>query len=117
MHSIGFREGYELPVLTGAPRRVACEATMPTSAELLATASKRLYPNYRPAPIVFARGRGCELFDVEGRRWLDLCAGVAVCSVGHAHPKLVSAISEQAARLMHVSNYFYNEENVLLADE
>jgi len=88
-----------------------------TSAELLATASKRLYPNYRPAPIVFARGKGCELFDVEGRRWLDLCAGVAVCAVGHAHPKLVKAIAEQAARLMHVSNYFYNEENVLLADE
>ena len=90
---------------------------MPTSAELLATASKRLYPNYKPAPMVLARGRGCELFDVDGRRWLDLCAGVAVCSVGHAHPKLVAAISEQAARLMHVSNYFFNEENILLADE
>ncbi|HSO41160.1 MAG TPA: acetylornithine transaminase [Labilithrix sp.] len=90
---------------------------MPTSAELLAIASKRLYPNYKPAPIVFARGKGCELFDVEGRRWLDLCAGVAVCSVGHAHPTLVKAIAEQAARVMHVSNYFYNEENILLADE
>jgi acetylornithine/N-succinyldiaminopimelate aminotransferase len=90
---------------------------MSKSAELLATASKRLYPNYRPAPIVFARGRGCELFDVEGRRWLDLCAGVAVCSVGHAHPRHVKAIAEQAARLMHVSNYFFNEENILLADE
>ena len=90
---------------------------MPTSAELLATASKRLYPNYKPASIVFARGRGCELFDVDGRRWLDLCAGVAVCSVGHAHPRLVKTIADQAARLMHVSNYFYNEENILLADE
>jgi acetylornithine/N-succinyldiaminopimelate aminotransferase len=90
---------------------------MPTSAELLATAAKRLYPNYKPAAIVFARGKGCELFDVDGRRWLDLCAGVAVCSVGHSHPRLVKAISEQAARLMHVSNYFYNEENILLADE
>ena len=90
---------------------------MPTSAELLATASKRLYPNYKPAPMVLARGKGCELFDVDGRRWLDLCAGVAVCSVGHAHPKLTGTIAEQAARLMHVSNYFYNEENVLLADE
>ena len=90
---------------------------MPTSAELLATASKRLYPNYKPAPIVFARGKGCELFDVEGRRYLDLCAGVAVCSVGHAHPTLAKTIGEQAARLMHVSNYFYNEENILLADE
>lgn len=90
---------------------------MPTNAELLATASKRLYPNYKPAPMVLARGKGCEVWDVEGSRWLDLCAGVAVCSVGHAHPKLASAIAEQAARLMHVSNYFFNEENVRLADE
>ena len=90
---------------------------MSTSAELLAIAAKRLYPNYKPAAMVLSRGRGCELFDVDGRRWLDLCAGVAVCSVGHAHPKLVTAISEQAARVMHVSNYFYNEENIRLADE
>ncbi len=89
---------------------------MSKSAELLALAQKRLYPNYKPAPIVVARGKGCELFDVDGRRWLDLAAGVAVCAVGHAHPKLVAALSEQAARVMHVSNYFYNEENVLLAD-
>src|SRR3954467_10893069 len=104
-------------VFTSAGRRVPSEPTMPTSAELLAIASKRLYPNYKPAGMVLARGKGCELFDVEGKRWLDLCAGVAVCSVGHAHPKLVSAIAEQAARLMHTSNYFYNEENILLADE
>ena len=89
---------------------------MSKSAELLALAQKRLYPNYKPAPIMVARGKGCELFDVDGRRWLDLAAGVAVCAVGHAHPKLVAAVSEQAARVMHVSNYFYNEENVLLAD-
>src|SRR3954451_21980280 len=82
--------------------------------ELLALAQKRLYPNYKPAPIMLARGKGCELFDVDGRRWLDLAAGVAVCSVGHAHPKLVATLAEQAARLIHVSNYFYNEENVLL---
>ncbi|MEO6575712.1 MAG: acetylornithine/succinylornithine family transaminase, partial [Polyangiaceae bacterium] len=67
-------------------------------------------------PVVFARGLGCELFDVDGKRYLDLCAGVAVCAVGHAHPKLVRAITEQAAKVMHVSNYFYNEPNILLAD-
>ena len=92
-------------------------STRPTSAELLAIAGKRLYPNYKPAPIVVHRGRGCDLFDVDGKRWLDLCAGVAVCAVGHAHPKLVAAIADQAARVAHVSNYFWNEENVLLADE
>lgn len=97
--------------------RLESASTMPTHAELLAIASKHLYPNYKPAPIVVHRGRGCDLFDVDGRRWLDLCAGVAVCAVGHAHPKLVAAIAEQAARVAHVSNYFYNEENILLADE
>ncbi len=90
---------------------------MPSNSEMLETARKRLYPNYRQAGIVFARGRGCELFDGDGHRWLDLCAGVAVCSVGHAHPVLARAIGEQAATLMHVSNYFYNEPNVALADE
>lgn len=90
---------------------------MSTNAELLAIAKKRLYGNYKPAPFVLARGEGCDLWDVEGNRYLDLCAGVAVCSVGHAHPKLARAVAEQAGRVMHVSNYFYNEPNVLLADE
>lgn len=97
--------------------RLECASTMVTRDDLLATASKRLYPNYKPAPIVIHRGRGCDLFDVDGRRWLDLCAGVAVCAVGHAHPRLVAAIAEQAARVAHVSNYFYSEENIRLADE
>jgi len=90
---------------------------MTSSAELLGLASTRLYGNYKPAPIVFVRGKGCELFDVEGRRWLDFAAGVAVCAVGHGHPKLSRAIAEQAAQLMHVSNYFLNEQGILLADE
>jgi acetylornithine/N-succinyldiaminopimelate aminotransferase len=90
---------------------------MATNDELVALARRRLYPNYKPAPIAFVRGRGCALFDLAGRRWLDLCAGIAVCSVGHAHPVLAQAISAQSARLMHVSNYFYNEPNIRLADE
>ena len=89
----------------------------PTNADLVALARQRLYPNYKPAPLALVRGKGCELFDADGRRWLDLCAGVAVCSVGHAHPTLVRAIAEQAAAVMHVSNYFYNEPNIRLADE
>ena len=90
---------------------------MTTNAELVAIARQRLYPNNRPAPIAFVRGRGCELFDADGRRWLDLCAGVAVCSVGHGHPVLARAIADQAAALMHVSNYFLNEPNIRLAEE
>jgi acetylornithine/N-succinyldiaminopimelate aminotransferase len=84
---------------------------------LVALARQRLYPNYKPAPLALVRGRGCKVFDADGRRWLDLCAGVAVCAVGHGHPVLARAIAEQAASLMHVSNYFYNAPNIRLADE
>jgi acetylornithine/N-succinyldiaminopimelate aminotransferase len=89
---------------------------MSKGSELLSLAQKRLYPNYKPAPMILARGKGCELFDVDGKRWLDMAAGVAVVSVGHSHPKLAAALSEQTTLLMHTSNYFYNEQNVLLAD-
>jgi acetylornithine/N-succinyldiaminopimelate aminotransferase len=89
---------------------------MSSNADLVALAKQHLYPNYRPAPFALVRGRGCELFDAEGRRMLDLCAGIAVCVVGHAHPTLVRAIADQAATLMHVSNWFYNEPNIRLAD-
>jgi len=85
--------------------------------ELLALAKRYLYPNYRPAPFVLRSGRGCELFDTEGRRYLDMTAGVAVCTVGHAHPTLAATVAAQSQRLEHVSNWFYNEENILLAQE
>jgi len=90
---------------------------MSSNADLVALARRHLYPNYKPAPVAFVRGRGCALFDADGRRWLDLSAGIAVCSVGHGHPVHARAIAEQAASLMHVSNYFYNEPNVRLAAE
>ncbi|MCL2447538.1 MAG: aspartate aminotransferase family protein [Polyangiaceae bacterium] len=90
---------------------------MSSNADLVALARRHLYPNYKPAPVAFVRGRGCELFDADGRRYLDLSAGIAVCSVGHAHPVHARAIAEQAASLMHVSNYFYNEPNIRLAGE
>jgi acetylornithine/N-succinyldiaminopimelate aminotransferase len=92
-------------------------ASTPGARDLLALADKRLLGNYRPARVVMARGQGTELFDVEGRRYLDFCAGVAVCSLGHAHPELVRVVSTQVARLVQVSNYVFNEENVLLAEE
>jgi len=90
---------------------------MSSNAELLALAERCLYPNYRPGPFVLERGRGCELWDVEGKRYLDLSAGVAVCSVGHAHPKYVQAVSEQVATLGHVSNWFYNARNIRAAEK
>ena len=87
------------------------------SAELVEIGKRRLLGNYRPAPVVFVRGEGCMLEDKNGTRYLDCAAGVAVDALGHAHPRIVRRIADQAAKVMHVSNYFYNEENILLADE
>ena len=81
----------------------------PRGPALVAAGQARLLGNYRQAPIVLARGSGSELWDVDGRRYLDLCAGVAVSSLGHAHPRLSAALAEQAGRLIQASNYFYNE--------
>jgi acetylornithine/N-succinyldiaminopimelate aminotransferase len=98
----------------GSERAVSAQSSVEP---LLAIGQKRLLGNYRQAPMVLDRGKGCEVFDTEGRRYLDLCAGVAVSALGHAHPRLTAAIAEQAGRLLHASNYFYNAENCRLADE
>ncbi len=87
-----------------------------SQAEWVATAEQVLLRNYRQPPFVLTHGRGARLWDTEGRSYLDLCAGIAVCSVGHAHPRLVEAVAEQAARLMHVSNLFYNDRAIELAE-
>jgi acetylornithine/N-succinyldiaminopimelate aminotransferase len=90
---------------------------MTTNQALVSAAREVLLGNYRSNPFVFREGKGCRLTDVEGKRYLDLCAGIAVVSVGHCHPELTRAIAEQASQLMHVSNLFYNERNIELATE
>ena len=84
--------------------------------DLVAAGRRLLTNNYRQAPIVFARGEGCTLFDVDGRRYLDMTAGIAVCVLGHGHPGLADAIAAQARRLLHVSNLYYSEQQLQLAD-
>jgi predicted acetylornithine/succinylornithine family transaminase len=84
--------------------------------ELQALEERYLMQTYRRAPVEFVRGEGALLWDSEGREYLDFLAGISVCSVGHCHPDVVSAIREQAGRLMHVSNLFYSEPMVRLAE-
>jgi acetylornithine/N-succinyldiaminopimelate aminotransferase len=72
---------------------------------------------YNPLPVAFARGEGCWLWDTNGKRYLDALAGIAVSGLGHAHPKLVKAISEQAAKLIHTSNLVQVPEQEALADK
>jgi len=68
-------------------------------------------------PVTFTKGEGVWLWDDKGEKYLDALAGVAVNGLGHAHPKLVKAISEQAGRLIHVSNIYQIAEQVALADK
>jgi acetylornithine/N-succinyldiaminopimelate aminotransferase len=84
--------------------------------DLVAAGRRLLINNYRQAPIVMARGEGCTLFDVEGRRYLDMTAGIAVCVLGHGHQGLAEAIAAQARRLVHVSNLYFIEAQLQLAD-
>ena len=63
-------------------------------------------PTYQRAPVAFTHGEGCRLFDRAGRRYLDFAAGIAVCGLGHAHPKLVAALNAQAQKFWHCSNLF-----------
>jgi predicted acetylornithine/succinylornithine family transaminase len=65
-------------------------------------------PVFGPPAIMFVRGRGTELWDSEGRRYLDFLCGLAVTSLGHAHPAVTAALAEQAGELLHVSNFFAN---------
>jgi len=88
---------------------------MTTESDLVSAGQTYLYPNYRQPAFVFVRGEGSLLFDASGKRYLDLYAGIAVSTLGHAHPKLTAAIAQQAGQLLHVSNYFYNAPNVQLA--
>lgn len=84
--------------------------------DMLRKASKVQLGNYAPAPFVLTEGHGRRVTDVNGREYLDLSGGISVLSVGHSHPTLVAAIAEQAGRLMHVSNIFYNDRAVELAE-
>jgi acetylornithine/succinyldiaminopimelate/putrescine aminotransferase len=88
---------------------------MAKTEQLIDTAKRVQLGNYKPAPVVLKEGRGVRVRDVEEREYLDLSAGLAVTSVGHGHPKLAAAIAEQAARLMHVSNLWYNDRAIELA--
>jgi acetylornithine/N-succinyldiaminopimelate aminotransferase len=85
--------------------------------EEIADLEKRfLLPTYNRYPVAFERGKGVFLFDFEGKRYLDFVAGLGVNALGHAHPRIVKTIREQAARIVHLSNLYYNEYQGALAE-
>ena len=76
---------------------------------------KVMVPNYNPQQMVPVRGRGSRVWDQEGKEYIDFAGGIAVTSLGHSHPALVSTIKEQAEKLWHLSNIFTNEPALRLA--
>ena len=75
-----------------------------------------LMPNYGTPALALARGDGCRVWDADGREYLDLFAGIAVSSLGHAHPALTEAVSRQVSLIAHTSNLFLHEPEIILAE-
>jgi acetylornithine aminotransferase len=73
-------------------------------------------PNYGVPPLAISRGQGCRVRDADGREYLDLIAGIAVSSLGHAHPAIVEAVSRQVAEVAHTSNLYLHEREIELAE-
>ena len=86
-------------------------------AVLQALERAHVIPSYARQPVEFVRGEGALLFDDTGREYLDFLCGISVTNIGHCHPAVVAAIREQAGRLMHVSNLFYTEPAMRLAEQ
>ena len=74
-------------------------------------------PTFNRYPLVFERAKGAKVWDVEGKEYIDVLAGIAVNNVGHCHPKVVEAVQQQAAKLIHISNFFMSVPQVKLAQK
>ena len=79
--------------------------------------TNHVMPTYGRFPLTLVEGKGARVRDEAGREYLDFCMGIAVCSLGHSHPRLVNAIQQQAAKLIHVSNLYLTEHQGLMAKE
>lgn len=90
----------------------------PIAQSIIERDSAVISPSYpRSSPLVMDHGRGCELWDVDGNRFLDFAAGIAVVSTGHSHPKVVKAIQQQAEKFIHISSDYYHEAWVKLGEK
>jgi len=90
----------------------------PKARALIKRDSAVISPSYaRGVPFVMDHGRSSEVWDVDGNRFLDFAAGIAVASTGHSHPKVVRAIQEQAEKFIHISSDYYHEQWVLLGEK
>ena len=81
--------------------------------ELIKRESQAIFQTYTRQELVLVRGSGAKVWDSDGREYLDFVAGIAVNNVGHCHPTVVEAIKRQAEVLIHTSNLYYTENQVL----
>jgi predicted acetylornithine/succinylornithine family transaminase len=88
---------------------------MPSFEEIVELERRYLIPVYNRYPLAIARGKGVFVYDLEGRRYLDFITGIGVNALGHAHPRIMKVIREQAARAIHFSNLYYSEYQGALA--
>ena len=89
----------------------------PKARAMIARDAEVISPSYpRDYPFVMSHGHGTEVWDVDGNRFLDFAAGIAVCATGHAHPQVVGAIREAAGKFVHISSDYWHEEMVALAE-
>jgi len=87
----------------------------PSVSELREIERTSVLSTYARFPVEFVRGEGARLWDAEGNEYLDFLCGISVTNVGHCHPRVVSAVCEQAGLLMHTSNLFYTEPAIRLS--
>ncbi len=78
--------------------------------------NKAFIGTYSRFPVMMVKGKGCQLWDADGQKYLDFLSGIAVCSLGHCHPAVTAAITEQAQTLVHVSNLFHTQSQIELAE-
>jgi acetylornithine/N-succinyldiaminopimelate aminotransferase len=90
-----------------AKKKISAKSRV-AAARVRAEEARYLMNTYKRPPLVFTHGRGCRLYDSEGREYLDFLGGIAVNALGHAHPRLVRAIRREAGRAIHLSNLFHN---------
>lgn len=100
------------------------EALQPPATAIVQNETKRVQelfdrnvvPSYSRFDLVLERGEGSYVWDVDGKRYLDLAGGIAVCSLGHAHPEIINTLTEQSKKLIHVSNLYYTKPQGQLAE-
>src|SRR5215475_13128836 len=98
-------------------RAIRTELPGPKARAILARDAEVVSPSYiREYPFVMSHGRGVEVWDVDGNRFLDFVAGIAVCSTGHSHPHVVQAVKDAADKFLHISSDYWHDRQIVLGE-